>query len=398
MIAILAACGGGDGGGTTGTTDAISAVSSSAPPVISSTPPTTVEVGAEYRYVPAVSNSPGGALSFEITNRPSWATFDALTGELEGIPESSDLGTSGAIEIVVSNGTSSAIIGPFRITVVPASSLNQGGAPPTIGGTAAAAVVAGQAYSFTPAATNPGNASLSFVVINRPAWANFNTASGQLSGTPSSADVGTFANIVISVSDGSSTSSLPAFTITVAAASSQAPTISGAPDTSVSSGTAFSFTPTTTDPSGNALTFSVENLPAWAAFNTQTGTLSGTPGAGDVGTYVNIIISVSDGISAASLAPFSITVTPGGDGTATLAWSAPTENTDGTALTNLAGFHIYYGTSAAHLNQEVRIADPGTTTYVVGNLGSGTWYFSINAYTTAGVESAVSNVASLAIP
>jgi hypothetical protein len=357
-----------------------------------------VEVGTEYRYVPSISNAQGSALSFEITNLPSWATFDSATGELEGIPDSSDLGTSAAIEIVVSNGTDNAIIGPFRIKVVPASSLNQGGQPPTIGGTPASIVVAGQSYSFTPAVTNPDDQSLSFVVINRPAWATFNPATGQLFGTPTSTDVGAFANILISVSDGSSTSSLPAFTITVTAAGSQAPTISGAPSTSASAGTAYSFTPTTTDPSGNTLTFSVQNLPAWAAFNAQTGAVSGTPGAGDVGTYANIVISVSDGSLSASLAPFGITVTQGGSGTATLAWDAPTENTNGTPLTNLAGFHIYYGTSAVHLNQMVQISNSGVTSYVVSSLTSGTWYFSINAYTEAGIESAVSNVASLTIP
>jgi hypothetical protein len=397
-VATLSACGGDGGGDTTGTTDTISAISAIAPPVISSTPATVVEVGAEYRYVPSVSNAQGSALSFEITNQPSWATFDSATGELEGIPNSSDLGTSAAIEIVVSNGASNAIIGPFRIKIVPASSLNQGGQPPTIGGTAASMVVAGQAYAFAPAVTNPDNQSLSFAVINRPAWATFNPATGELSGTPTSANIGTFANIVISVSDGPSTSSLAAFTITVAAPSGQAPTISGAPPTSANAGTAYSFTPTTTDPSGNTLTFSVEGLPAWAAFNAQTGALSGTPGTGDIGSYANIVISVSDGSSSASLAPFGITVTQGGSGTATLSWSAPTENTNGTPVTNLAGYHIYYGTSATHLNQTERISDAGATTYTVDNLTSGTWYFSINAYTGAGAESAVSNVASLTIP
>jgi hypothetical protein len=397
MVATLTACGG-SGSGTTGATDATSTISTIAPPVISSTPSTTVEVGVEYRYVPSVSNPQGGALSFEVTNAPSWATFNSSTGELEGIPDSSDLGTSGAIEIIVSDGASSAIVGPFRITVVSASSVNSGGQPPTIGGTPPAAVVAGQSYAFTPAVTNPDNQALSFAIINRPAWTTFNTATGQLSGSPKSVNVGTFANIVISVSDGSATSYLPPFTITVTAASSQAPTISGVPATSVSANMAYDFTPTSTDPDGDTLTFSVENLPAWAVFNSKTGALSGTPEAGDVGTYANIIVSVSDGISSASLAPFSITVTPTGNGTATLDWSTPTENTNGSALTNLAGFHIYYGTSATHLNQTVRIANPGLTTYVISNLPSGTWYFSVNDYTSLGVESAISNVASLTIP
>ena len=85
-------------------------------------------------------------------------------------------------------------------------------------------------------------------------------------------------------------------------------------------------------------------------------------------------------------------------GNATLTWAAPTQNTNGTPLTNLAGYHIYYGTSAGNLNQSVQIANPGLTSYVLNSLPAGTWYFSINDYTTAGVESAVSNIVSTTVP
>jgi hypothetical protein len=394
----LSACGGGSAdSGTATAQDVPSTVNTSTGLVVTGTPPTVVEEGVEYRYVPSVSNGPGTALSFEITNVPSWATFNSSTGELDGKPDSTNLGTTGAIEITVSNGTNSAIIGPFRINVVPPSSIHQGGQPPTISGTPAASVLAGHAYNFTPAVTNPNSETLSFAIANRPAWATFNPSTGVLSGTPTSADVGTFANILISVSDGSFTATLTSFTITVKDASNQDVTISGAPATSVSAGNAYSFTPSTTDPSGSALTFSIQNMPSWASFDSQSGMLSGTPSAGDVGSYANVVISVSDGMTSASLASFSITVTPGGTGTATLAWNAPTQNTNGTALTNLAGFHIYYGSSPQHLNETATIANPSTTDYVVENLGTGTWYFSINAYTRSGAESAVSNVASLTV-
>jgi hypothetical protein len=203
---------------------------------------------------------------------------------------------------------------------------------------------------------------------------------------------------VISVSDGTLSASLAAFAITVSAPANPPPTISGSPATTVAAGAAYSFTPTTSDPSGNPLTFSVQNLPGWAAFNAQSGTLSGTPGIGDAGSYANIVISVSDGTASAALASFSITVTQPASGSATLSWSAPTQNTNGTPLTNLAGFHIYYGTSASNLNQSVLIANPAATSYVFTSLAAGTWYFTVNAYTTTGAESVVSNIASVTVP
>jgi|ERR1700733_1428181 len=84
----------------------------------------------------------------------------------------------------------------------------------------------------------------------------------------------------------------------------------------------------------------------------------------------------------------------GGVGQATLSWTAPDENTDGTPLTNLAGYRIYYGTVADVLDQVIDIPSVGITTYVVENLNAGTYFFSIRAYNSAGAESALSNVVS----
>jgi hypothetical protein len=176
------------------------------------------------------------------------------------------------------------------------------------------------------------------------------------------------------------------------------PTISGAPASSVSVGVAYSFTPAAADANGDSLTFSIQNKPAWAAFSTSTGRLSGTPAAGDVANYSNIIISVSDGKASVSLAAFSIAVNAVSTGSATFNWTPPTENDDGSALTNLAGYRLVYGTAAGALNQTAVITNPGLTSYVVGNLAPGTWFFAIKAYTTANVESALTVVVSTTIP
>jgi hypothetical protein len=172
------------------------------------------------------------------------------------------------------------------------------------------------------------------------------------------------------------------------------PTISGQPNPSVNVGSAYAFVPTAVAANGNTLTFSIQNKPAWATFNTTSGAPTGTPTAADVGSYANIIISVSDGTGSASLPPFTLTVQQISNGTATLDWTPPTENTDGTTLTNLAGYHLHYGMTADNLTQSAQLANAGLTRYALGNLSTGTWYFRISAYTTAGVESAVSPVVS----
>lgn len=172
-----------------------------------------------------------------------------------------------------------------------------------------------------------------------------------------------------------------------------APTISGTPTASVNASAPYTFTPTAADADGDTLAFTIQNKPAWAAFNTTTGRLSGTPAAADVGTYSNVSIMVSDGKTSTGLSAFAIAVTTVATGRATLSWTAPTENTDGSTLSNLTGYRIRYGTSASALTQTIVIDNASVTTYVVDNLSPATWYFAVTAVNSQGAESGNSNVA-----
>ncbi len=179
---------------------------------------------------------------------------------------------------------------------------------PIISGTSASSVDEGQSYSFTPVADDADGDSLSFSISNLPAWASFNSSSGTISGTPDFDSAGDYTNITISVSDGSVSTSLPPFTLSVVDVN-RAPTITGQPPSTVLVGDLYRFTPAAVDEDGDSLDFSISNLPAWASFNTSSGLLSGAPGVGDVGTSTAITIRVSDGTQSVSLSGFSITVT-----------------------------------------------------------------------------------------
>ena len=170
--------------------------------------------------------------------------------------------------------------------------------------------------------------------------------------------------------------------------------VSGNPQTVDGAGQPYSFVPTTSNIGGGALTFSIANMPPWASFNTATGALTGTPGISQVGTYSNILISVSNGSLSASLPAFSITVCTGA---ATLSWTAPTTNTNGTPLTDLAGYTIYYGTDASDLTQTIQVPTPNTTSYEISNLPAGTYYFAVAAYNADGMQSDLSSVGSKTI-
>ena len=263
---------------------------------------------------------------------------------------------------------------------------------PTISGNPARSVVAGSNYLFTPSAADPERDTLTFSITNRPGWASFSTTTGHLSGAPTTGDAGSYNNIVISVTDGEFTPSLPTFSINVAGENSP-PSISGSPSMQVNANSSYSFTPVASDPDNDTLSFEVTGLPGWAEFNNSTGSITGMPTDANVGVYNNIQITVSDGSASASLPSFSITVTAVSLGSVTLNWTPPTQNEDGSELIDLDAYRIRWGTVPGSYSNSVLIDNPGLSSYVVDNLVPGTYEFVATSINAAGVESTYSNTA-----
>jgi hypothetical protein len=365
-----------------------SAAAPTSAPWISGAPAGTAREKELYTFLPQAGDADGDTLRFSIANKPSWATFTTNSGLLSGIPPAGSAGTYSNIVISVSDGPSTRSLPTFGIVVATAAN-----SPPVIYGVPPTSVQAGNRYNFRPTASDPDGQALTFAIQNLPRWASFDTATGILAGTPSNREAGVYPNIVISSSDGVATSSLAPYSVTVVATNAL-PSIGGAPATSATVGVGYSFIPSASDPDGQRLTFSIVNGPTWAQFDTATGRLTGTPGTANVGSTSNIVISASDGQDTVSLPAFSLAVVnPIPQGSATLSWSPPTSNVDGTPVTNLAGYRVKYGQQATNLSETVSVPSPGITSVVIENLSAGTWYFAVSAYTTANIESDLSNLA-----
>jgi hypothetical protein len=271
-------------------------------PTISGTPATSVEQDTDYSFIPTSEDIDGDTLSFMISNKPAWASFDTATGALTGTPDNNEVGITSDIRISVTDGAETATLAAFSLEVI---NVNDA---PTISGTPSTKAVEDAVYSFTPVAGDIDDDPLTFSIINKPDWMSFNTATGALSGTPTNDDVGETDDIIISVSDDAEIASLAAFRVTVVN-TNDAPVISGTPVTKAVQGSGYSFTPVGNDvDTGDSLTYSINNKPGWANFDTTTGALTGTPHNDDVGSYNDIQISVSDGTVSVALAPFSIEV------------------------------------------------------------------------------------------
>ncbi len=179
--------------------------------------------------------------------------------------------------------------------------------------------------------------------------------------------------------------------------SNDAPTITGSPLSAVSVGATYSFQALASDPNGDPLIFSILNIPGWASFDTDSGVLSGTPVNSDVGTYLDISISVSDGQEMAALPVFSITVGTGG--VQTLTWTAASTKTDNSVLplSEISGYWLYIGNSPNELYPFARIDDGSVTQYTLSGLPDGVYYAAVTSFDAKYNESDYSNIVTITI-
>ena len=117
---------------------------------------------------------------------------------------------------------------------------------------------------------------------------------------------------------------------------------------------------------------------------TASGDWSGTKAASGTETLAAITASRT----------YNLTCTWPAGTSATLRWTPPTTNTDGSALTDLRSFTVHYGTSATALAQTKAVSSATATSDTVTGLAAGTWYFCVRAVNAASITSDCSNTVS----
>jgi hypothetical protein len=174
------------------------------------------------------------------------------------------------------------------------------------------------------------------------------------------------------------------------------PTIAGAPNSITVPDSQYVFVPDAFDSEGDPLTFSAFGVPAWASFDSMTGTLSGVPSETDIGVYQGILIGVNDGQFTVWMNAFEINVVSATSTVVTLSWLPPTTNTDGSPLLDLSGFKIYYWDEYVYPNTDyspvVELTNPGLSAHLFELPWPGFWKLAITAYNAEGLESDLSNI------
>lgn len=128
-----------------------------------------------------------------------------------------------------------------------------------------------------------------------------------------------------------------------------------------------------------------------------TSTAAGTGASGPGAQSLSMSTMPTRSIPAVTTAPATASTPAPTNRSVDVTWTAPTANTNGSALTNLAGYTIHYGTRVTALTKSVNVASAGATDYVVRGLAGGTWYFAVTAYTNTGLQSNYSSIVSKTI-
>ena len=211
-----------NGGNVTLSAVALAAASVSQPPVLDPIGDQTVRVGQTLTLdVSARDNDGPGPLRLDARPLPGTARFDDLgsgNGRFEWTPQPGDESAtpySVTFSAAENNGAGAVSEEAIGITVQPAEAAGGANDPPVISGQPGGEAEAGSPWAFTPDASDPDGDALSFVIRNRPGWANFDASTGRLAGTPGDSHIGAYSDIRISVTDGQAQTSLPAFAVDV---------------------------------------------------------------------------------------------------------------------------------------------------------------------------------------
>lgn len=269
-----------------------------------------IEAGSllSYDAGAAFSDPDGNDLVFTATDLPAWAMIDAATGLISGTPAAGDIGdTLVTVRATEDHPDAGFAEATFTLSVVAANE------PPGVTPIPDQLALVDAPYSFDAGAAfaDPNGDTLTFTQAGLPAWATLDPATGAISGTPTLADVGDVEVTITATEDHPDAGSVDA-TFTLSVGEGNAAPVAGAiADVAIQVGMALDLAAgeAFSDANGDTLVFSASGLPAWAAIDPATGTITGTPAPGDVGASLITVTATEDTPDALSASTqFTLTV------------------------------------------------------------------------------------------
>ncbi len=323
------------------------------------------------------SDVDGDAITYSLSVDAAHGSVAITTAGSYTYTPAADYNGADSFSFVVNDGSVDSAAASISLTVTPVNDA------PEISGTPATSVVQDNAYSFTPTASDVDGDTLTFAInVVLPDWLSFDAATGELSGTPANGDVGV-AGIIISVSDGLLSASLPAFDLNVVD-SNDAPTATSATIVTNEDTVSVGVTPDVTDPDvGDSHSFAILTQPANGSAAVVANQLVYTPDANTNGPD-SFTYSATDQGDLSVTGSAIVTVTPLND--APVADSASASTAEDTVLngtlsgSDIDGDAITYSrvTDAAHGSVNVNGDGSYSYTPAANYVGSDSFSFTVN--------------------
>jgi hypothetical protein len=253
-------------------------------------------------------DSPLSQFSWALATNGTWLEIDAVTGILSGTPTNADAGWYN-VNVTVDDGDGGQDWHEFIVTVIHSGVIIN--LPPMITTTDVVSATAGEMYYVDYNATDDRTPLdlLTWQLNTDASWLSIVSSTGVLSGTPIISDVGDYW-VNITVGDGEGGSDFHNFTLTVYSEANNPPEIITEDDKNAIVGELYSVDYEANDDRTpvNNLQWSLETNASWLSIGKNSGVLSGTPNATDVGSYW-VKISVFDGEDGWDFTNFTLWVT-----------------------------------------------------------------------------------------
>jgi hypothetical protein len=262
-------------------------------PVITSTPITEINENQLYNYRVTATDADGDALTYSLTQKPSWLTISS-TGLISGKAPSVDFSKEYAVTVQVSDGKD--FTTQFFTILVKDTDVVIINHLPVITSTPIKTVNENSLYLYQVNANDEDDDLLNYRLVASPSWLAIGFRTGLVSGTAPNVNADTTFNVNVEVSDEKSiTRQTYALTVKNVPEANHLPVITSTPVKTVNENSLYLYQVTATDADGNALVYSLTERPSWLTINSE-GLISGTTPEQEADTNYNVVVQVSDGI------------------------------------------------------------------------------------------------------
>ena len=269
------------------------------PPVFTSVPDVTANVNAGYVYAAAVADADGDALSFTLTAAPAGASLNPTTGRITWQPTLAQFGVN-AVSLEVTDGRGGLATQAFVINVAG----EVGNQEPVFVSDPITEAIEGQDYVYDAAVLDPDGDDLGFRLLQSPAGMAISAATGQISWPAPALQLGSH-QVQIEVADGRGGFSTQQFTLQALA--NRAPAFTSTPPLAATAEQTYGYFAKATDADGDDVTFALSVAPAGMTIDADSGLVTWTPTAAQVGANP-VVITATDEHGAGTAQSFNVAV------------------------------------------------------------------------------------------